>query len=79
MFEQDPRDRVWRHVWVIRAGGEIRVQKEVDNAEVIVNVTGELKKTVSTKPVSPEQLGCIRQVVIANITGQLQVMFEYVQ
>ena len=30
MFEQDPRDRVWRHVWVIRAGGEIRVQKEVD-------------------------------------------------
>ena len=24
-----------------------------DNAEVIVNVTGELKKTVSTKPVNP--------------------------
>ena len=53
---------------MIRAGGEIRVQKEVDeefedNAEVIVivNVTGELKKTVSTKPVSPEHLGCIKQ------------------
>ena len=32
-----------------------------DNAEVIVNVTGELKKTVSTKSVSPEHLGCIKQ------------------
>ena len=32
-----------------------------DNAVVIVNVTGELKKTVSTRPVSPEHLRCIKQ------------------
>ena len=32
-----------------------------DNAEVIVNVTGELKKTVSTRSVSPEHLGGVKQ------------------
>ena len=38
-----------------------QVKNFEDNAEVIVNVTGELEKTVSTKPVSPEHLGCVKQ------------------
>ena len=32
-----------------------------NNAKVIVNVTGELKKTVSTRLVSQEHLRCIKQ------------------
>ena len=32
-----------------------------DNAKVILNVTGELKKTVSTRPMSQEHLGSVRQ------------------
>ena len=32
-----------------------------DNTEVILNVTVQLKKTVSTRPVSQEHLGCVRQ------------------
>ena len=32
-----------------------------DNTEVVVNVTGELKKTVSRRPVSQEHLGCVRE------------------
>ena len=32
-----------------------------DNTKVIVNVTGEMKSTASTRPVSQEHLGCVRQ------------------
>ena len=44
-----------------------------DNTEVIVNVTGELKKTASTRPVG------VSGSRVAYITGQLRVTFEYVQ
>ena len=50
-----------------------------DNAEVIVNVTGKLEENSEYKTSESRAAWVYQTVAIANITGQLQVMFEYVQ
>ena len=69
---------------MIRAGGEIRVQKEVDEELRGQRWSdrerdGRTEENSEYKTSESRASWVYQTVVIANITRQLRVMFEYVQ